>query len=394
MERQRGFDDWWPSWDLGFADVQPIPDLSTLRIVPWLDKTASVLCEHFFLDGRPIEIAPRHVLRRVIDRMEGKGLVSKMAAELEFFLFKENEESLVEKRYAAEALTPMNIRLGAYGIFRGTTDEHILRPLTKHLEDYGLSIAYWNPEGGAGQQEVNLVYCELLEAADRAFLFKHAVKEIAASHDLMATFMAKTLPGFGSSCHIHQSLWADDGSSHFWDESDPGHISETMKHYIGGQMETLADFTLLFAPNVNSYKRMAPESAAGTTVSWGFENRTCGLRVINEDEHAVRLENRVPGGDVNPYLAMAGCIAGGLYGIENKIKPPEPIVGNAYRDPSVALLPLSLEDAIDRFESSEIAKEYLGEQFVSFYAATRRWELDQFRAAITDWEIRRYLPFV
>ena len=220
------------------------------------------------------------------------------------------------------------------------------------------------------------------------------MKEIAAAHEMTATFMAKTLPGFGSSCHVHQSLWSPDGRNLCWEAGAPGHVSELLRHYVGGQLAVLQELTLLFAPNLNSYKRFGVESAAGTTASWGFENRTCGLRVINEGEEATRVENRVPGGDVNPYLAMAGCIAGGLYGIENGIKPPEPYTGNAYRDPSLPHVPASLEEAIGRFEQSEIANEYLGESFVRFYAATRRWELEQFRASVTDWEIKRYLPFV
>ncbi|MHB1930471.1 MAG: type I glutamate--ammonia ligase, partial [Acidimicrobiales bacterium] len=179
-----------------------------------------------------------------------------------------------------------------------------------------------------------------------------------------------------------------------FDPSRPDRVSQLLRHYVGGLLEILPELTLLFAPNVNSYKRFVVESAAGTTVSWGFENRTCGLRVINESEEATRVENRVPGGDANPYLAMAGCIAGGLYGIEHGIEPPEPHSGNAYRDPSLRLVPLSLEDAIRHFEDSAVVNEYLGEEFVRFFAATRRWELEQFRANVTDWEIRRYLPFV
>ncbi len=361
--------------------------------LPWLDRTAVVLCEHFFHDGSSVEIAPRRVLRRLVERASARGLEPKFAAELEFFLFKESEESLEQSGYRPAALKPMNLRLGAYSIFRGTTDEHIIRPLTSYMETYGIPIEYWNPEGGAGQQEVNLLYCDLLEAADRAFLFKHAVKEIAASQDLMATFMAKTLPGFGSSCHIHQSLWSE-GRNLCWQADAPGHISDLTLDYVGGQVATLREMTLLFAPTLNSYKRLQPDLGAGTTASWGFENRSCSIRVINENEESARVENRVPGGDVNPYLAMAGCIAGGLYGLENKIKATDPIEHNAYHDSSIEVLPTSLEQAIRAFETSEVAVEYLGAEFVRFFAATRRWELEQFRSAVTDWEVRRYLPFV
>ncbi len=394
MEKEEGYDGWWPSWESGFVDIDPLADLSTFRIVPWLDKTASVLCEHFLLDGSPIEVSPRFVLRQLIERAEARNLVPKFAAELEFFLFRENEVTLEEKGHRAAALTPMNVRLGAYSIYRGTTDEHIIRPLIDNLEAYGLQVAYWNPEGGAGQYELNLVYCDLLEAADRAFLFKHAVKEIAFAHDMTATFMAKTLPGFGSSCHIHQSLWSPEGENLCFDAKAKDHVSGLLRHYVGGLLDSLAELTLMFAPNINSYKRFGVDSAAGTTASWGIENRTCGLRVINEGEEETRVENRVPGGDANPYLAMAASLAGGLHGIEQGIEPPEPYVGNAYRDPGLPRVPTSLEEAIVLFEGSALAKEYFGEEFVRFFAASRRWELEQFRANVTDWEIRRYLPFV
>jgi len=389
-----GYKGWWPSWEAGFGDIAPIPDLSTFRVVPWLEQTAAVLCEHFFLDGRPIEVAPRYLLRRLADRAAAQGLVPKFGAELEFFLFRENETSLEEKGYSAGALQPLNPRLGAYGIYRASTDEHVIRPLANHLEAFGIPVAYWNPEGGAGQYELNMVYSDLLESADRAFLYKHAVKEIAAQQGLMATFIAKTLPGFGSSCHLHQSVWSPQGSSLFWDNDAERNVSELMHNYLGGLIATMREMTLLFAPTINSYKRLTADSAAGTTATWGYENRTCGARVIHESEHACRIEQRVPGGDVNPYLAMAGCVAGGLYGIENKVKAPAATEGSAYTDPSSPKLPVSLEEAIEAFEGSEVAKEYLGKEFVEFYAATRRWELEQFRSGVTDWEIRRYLQFL
>ena len=392
VPKEAGYSGWWPSWDQGFGDVAVFPDLSTFRVVPWLDRTGLVLCEHFFLDGRAIEVAPRRVLNRMVDRAASVG-TPKFAAELEFFLYRESEESLEQKGHRTQLLQPLTIRLGAYGIYRGTTDEHIIRPLAKNLETFGIPIEYWNPEGGAGQYEVNMQFSELPEAADRAFLFKHAVKEIASQHGLMATFMAKTLPGFGSSCHIHQSVW--EGSHNLlWDAPSESRLSQLGLRYIGGQVTTLPDFTLLLAPNINSYKRLIADSAAGTTASWGYENRTTGLRVLHDDEVSCRVENRVPGGDVNPYLAMAACLAGGLYGVENELAASNPVEGSAYQDSSLPQLPNSLEQAILAFESSSITKEYLGDEFVRYYAANRRWELEQFRANVTDWEIRRYLQFL
>jgi glutamine synthetase len=385
---------WWPSWDTGFADVAPIPRLETFRIAPWLERTAIVLTEHRFRDGRLIEFSPREVLRHLVARAQEKGVRGKLAAELEFSLYRNSEASLEEDGYRCEALVPLNPRLGAYGIYRGSTDEHIIRPLAAHVQALGIPIEYWNPEGAAGQYEVNIVYADTLEAADRAFLFKHAVKEIAQQHGLLATFMAKVLPGFGQSCHVHASLWSDDDQPLMWDETAPDRLSQAGRHAIGGSLATLRDFTLLFCPNVNSYKRLGPDTAAGSTVSWGIENRTAGIRILNDEPHGCRIENRVPGGDANPYLVMAGVLAGMLYGIENKIEPPEPHAGNAARDPDVEPLPMSLESAIAAFESSEVAKEYLGPEFVRVFAASRRWELEWFRAGVTDWEIRRYLQFL
>jgi glutamine synthetase len=390
--KEPGYEGWWPSWDLGFGDVMVLPDLSTFRIVPWLDRTGLVLCDHFLPDGKPIEIAPRRLLRHVVERAAPIGQPA-FAAELEFFLYNETPKSLAAKGYRAQSLEPVTIWPEPYGIYTGTVAEQVLRPLTRHLEAFGLPVECWNPEGGAGQFEINTRFSPLPEAADHAFLFKHAVREIAFQHGMTATFMAKPLPGFGSSCHVHQSIWAD-GVNLLWDSDATDRLSETAKHYIGGLVSSLRDFTLLFAPNVNSYKRMMPESAAGTTATWGYENRTTGLRVLHEDAAGCRIENRVAGADANPYLVMAACLAGGMWGIDERIAPPEPIKGNAYGNHSLALLPTSLEQAIAAFESSIVAKKYLGEEFVAFYAATRKWELEQFRANITDWEIKRYLPFV
>jgi glutamine synthetase len=385
---------WWPSWEAGFGDIAPVPQLDTFRIAPWLERTAIVLTEHRFMDGSIIEFSPREMLRRLVRRAEQSGVRVKQAAELEFSLYRETEDSLQDKGYRCDALVPLNPRLGAYGVFRGSTDEHIIRPLARHMETFGIPIEYWNPEGAAGQYEVNIVYTDTLEAADRAFLFKHAVKEIAQQHGLLASFMAKVLPGFGQSCHVHASLWSTDDRPLMFDQTAPNRLSSAGRHAVGGSLATLRDFTLLFCPNINSYKRLGPDTAAGSTVSWGIENRTAGLRILNDNGAGCRIENRVPGGDTNPYLVMAGVLAGILHGIENGIEPPDPHQGNAARDPAVEPIPMSLEAAIDAFESSPVAKEYFGAEFVRVYSATRRWELEWFRASVSDWEVRRYFQFL
>ncbi len=379
---------WWPAWDRGFADLDAFPDLSTFRVVPWLDRTGLVLCEHFFPDGRAIDIAPKNVLRRVLRRAESVGTV-KFAAELEFFLFQETEETIDEKGYRPLALRTLTPRPRAYGIQQGTTDEHVMRPLVRSLEAFGIPIEYWNPEVGPGQYEVNMVYSDLPEAADRAFLFKHAVKEVAAQHDLTATFMAKPLPGLGSSCHLHQSLWKEKQNL-FWAGERGDHLSDLALRYIGGSVAALAELMLPLAPNLNSYKRLVPHSAAGTTATWSYDNRTTGLRILNQDANNCRVENRVGGADVNPYLAMAASLAGGLHGIEHGGTPPAPFGADAYSEPSLTQLPASLDEAIAAFEASAVAKDFFGEEFVRFYAHTRKWELEQFRANVTDWEVRRY----
>ena len=312
----------------------PIPDLATLRVAPWLDRTAIVLCEHFFHDGSPVEIAPRLMLRRLADRAAERGLSPKFAAELEFFLFKESEESLEQNGYRSAALKPMNLRLGAYSIFRGTTDEHVIRPLTSHMEAFGIPIEYWNPEGGAGQHEVNLLYCDLLEAADRAFLFKHAVKEIADSHDLWRRSWPRRCPGSVRAV-TSTSRCGRRSQNLCWQADAPGHLSDLAlqlhrragRHPAGDDPALRSDDQLVQA--FPARRRRRHDGLVGLREP---DLRRPGHK---RERGGTRVENRVPGGDVNPYLAMAGCIAGGLYGLENEIKAPDPIEHNAYHDASI-----------------------------------------------------------
>lgn len=393
IPREASYQGWWPSWDTGLAEIRAVPDLSTFRVVPWLDNTAIVLCDYEFPDGVPIKVSPRYVLRRVVERARARDLVPKMGAELEFFVYRETGETLREKGY--RNLEPLFSRGSGYGVYRGTLDEHIVRPIREAVEALGIAVEGSNAEAGGGQYEINLVYEELPVAADQAFLYKHAVKEVAAQRGFMATFMAKASPmEFGSSCHLHQSLWSEDERNLLYDPASDDRLSRLGRHYVAGQLATLRDFSCVFGPTLNSYKRYQIESATGTTATWGHENRTTGVRIIAEDEEGCRVENRRPGGDVNVYLAMAASLAGGLHGIDREIEPPPATEGNAYRDPAAEVLPTSLEEAIAAFESSQVAKEYLGEEFVRFYAVTRRWELEQFRANLTDWEVKRYLEYL
>jgi glutamine synthetase len=379
---------WWPSFEAGAGDFLALPDLSTFRRVPWLADTAMVLCDYQLLDGSSLEVSPRRVLARCVEEAETRGLVPKMAAELEFVLFHKGDLR------NGDGLRPLSTRPMIYGVARGGRDEAIIGAIRRQAVDFGIPIESSNPEAGPGQYEINLAYSELPTAADRAFLYKHAVKELAHGHDLVASFMAKPTAGWGSSCHLHQSLWSPAGQNLFFDPDSRHGLSDLAGAYIAGQLATLADFACLYAPTVNSYKRFQRDSAAPTTVSWGIENRTTALRLVGESPESCRIENRCPGADVNVYLAMAAALAGGLHGIEQGLALPEPVTGNAYAESGLEPLPTSLEAAVSRFEQSEAAQRFFGAAFVDFYAGTRRWEVEQCRAAPTDWEIHRYLELV
>jgi glutamine synthetase len=375
------------------GDLLAVPDLSTFRRVPWLPNTAMVLCDYHLLDGSPVEVSPRHVLKRCVEVAETRELVPKMAAELEFFLFPRDDADGREGT-PPSGLRPLGGRAMAYGVSRASRDEAVIGAMRRHAIDFEIPIESSNPEAGAGQYEINLAYSELPRAADRGFLYKHAVKELADRHGLVATFMAKPTATYGSSCHLHQSLWAPGGHNLFYDPESAHGLSDLGGAFIAGQLATMAEFACLYAPTVNSYKRWQPHSAAPTKVSWGLDNRTTALRLVGESAERCRVENRCPGADVNVYLAMAAALAGGLYGIEGGLALPDPVVGNAYTDSGLEPLPTSLEAAVQKFEQSEAAARFFGPAFVEFFAATRRWELEQLRTQPTDWEIRRYLELV
>lgn len=376
---------WFPSMDTGFGDCLARPDLSTLRRVPWLPNTAMVLCDYERLDGSPIEFAPRTVLARCVDEAETRGLVPKLAAEFEFFLFEAQDVP------GSGGPRPVGNRPATYGVAQGGRDDAIIGTIRRQAVEFGIPVEGSHPEAGSGQYEVSLAYSEASASADHAFLYKHAVKELAHQRGLVASFMAKPSAGWGSSCHLHQSLWSPAGENLFPDPGSPHGLSDLAGSYIAGQLATLAEFACLYAPTVNSYKRLVRDSGAPTTVSWGVENRTTALRLVNESAERCRIENRCPGGDVNVYLAMAAALAGGLHGIEHALALPEPVAGNAYAASGLEPLPTSLEAAVSRFEQSEAAIRFFGAAFVEVYAATRRWEIEQCRATPTDWELNRYL---
>ncbi len=377
------------SADTGFADVLLRPDLATFRIVPWETATAAVVCDACDEHGELLPQSPRTVLRRVLERASRLGFTAKMAVELEMRIFREDQESLRAKAYTD--LRPLNPGLNCYSISHASIDDDVVGALRRHLDAYGVEVEGYGREHGEGMYEMNLRYAGALEAADRGMLFKSAAKEILAQAGCVPTFMAKYSDAMdGCSGHIHQSLWQEDGASAFWDASDEHGMSATLRAYIAGALETLPELLALFAPNINSYKRYVSGSWAPTAATWAVENRTSSLRVISGDARAVRVENRVPGADVNPYLGFAACLAGGLSGIERRLEPPAAMKGNVYESKGSPPLPRTLEEAITLLDASAVARDFLGDAFIDQYVAMRRWEIEKHRRAVTEWERRRY----
>ena len=277
-----------------------------------------------------------------------------------------------------------------YHILQTTKDEYLIRQFRNHMDAAGVPVEFSKGEFGRGQHEINLRYAEALEMADRHTIYKNGVKEIAALNGRAVTFMAKwSMAEAGSSCHVHSSLW-EDGRSVMWSDDAPDHLSDTFRYYLGGLMATAREMAWMFAPSVNSYKRYQLGSWAPTAVAWGHDNRTCGFRLVGE-HGGFRVENRIPGADANPYLAFAATIAGGLYGLENKIEPPEMFRGNAYEATDVPRVPSSLHEAADLFESSEVARDAFGDLAFEHMLNTARQEQRIFdNEAVTDWELARY----
>jgi glutamine synthetase len=377
------------NWDQGYGDLSAEPDLATLRLVPWLEKTAIVLCDVVDEEDRtPIDVSPRQVLRAQIEKAAKLGYQVKIGAELEFFLFKDSFAEAAEKGY--RDLRPHSDWIEDYHILQTSREEYLIREIRNGMDAAGVPVEFSKGEAGYGQHEINLVYAEALEMADRAAIYKNGVKEIADQHGRAVTFMAKWNPDdVGSSCHIHSSVWDREGAaSVMWDEDGEHHLSKVFRHWLGGLVAASRELSLLFAPNVNSYKRFQPDSWAPTAVAWGLDNRTCGLRLVGHGP-AYRVESRIPGADCNPYLAFAGVIAAGLHGIAEGLDPGEPFVGNAYADPDVARIPSTLADATDLFEASAIARDAFGDEVQHHLVNTARQELAAFGRSVTDWELRR-----
>jgi glutamine synthetase len=352
------------------------PDSDTLLRVPWHEGTAMAMADLQWADGSPVTASPRQILRRQLDRLAERGLVALAGTELEFIVFRDTYEQAWSTRYAN--LQPANQYNVDYSLTGTARVEHLLRRLRNDMTDAGMYVESAKGECNFGQHEVAFRYADALTTCDNHVVYKTGAKEIAAQEGVSLTFMAKYDEREGNSCHIHLSLRGADGGIVF-DEFSP-----LMQHFLAGQLACLGDLTLLLAPNVNSYKRFAPGSFAPTSIAWGRDNRTCALRVVGHGA-GLRVENRVPGGDVNPYLALAALIAAGLHGIEQELPLEDEFVGNAYTSDKPRV-PATLRDAAELFAASAVAKNAFGEDVVAHYGNAARVELDAFNAAVTDWE--------
>lgn len=399
MEVLEGFR--FTSWETGYGDFVCRPDLDTLRITPWLERTAMVIADVVDHDGELIEVAPRSILHRQIELAAELGYTAKFGTELEFYLFDDSLEEAWDKGYSD--LTPSSRYIIDYHVLATSRDEPLISRIRNEMLAAGIPVENSKGEAGRGQHELNLRYAEAMEMADNHTVYKNGSKEIAALAGRAVTFMAKyAIDDAGSSCHIHSSLW-DNGSGrsamaapedsrnadgaagtehHHLDE-----MSEVFRWYLGGLMQTAAELSLCWAPYVNSYKRYQPDSWAPTAIGWDTDNRTLGFRVVGHGQ-AMRVESRIPGADCNPHVALAAMLAGGLHGVRNRIEPPEPTKGNGYTA-EIPRIPSTLVEAIGLFEHSEVAKAAFGDDvhFHLLHMARQEWQA--FNNTVTDWELRR-----
>jgi glutamine synthetase len=377
------------SWATGYQDVWLRPDLGTLRRLPWLEGTALVLCDVCDEAGHPVPESPRQILRRQVERAEEQGFVSMVASELEFYLFRDTYEQARRKDY--HGLETYGQYIEDYHILQGTKEEWLIRQIRNGLEGAGVPCEFSKGEWGPGQHEINLRYTTPVEMADRHTIYKHAAKEIAALNQVALTFMAKWRADLaGSSFHLHSSLWDRDGRrSLFWEEgATPLGMSSMFRHYLGGQLVGARQLAYLFAPYINSYKRYMAGTFAPVLAVWSHDNRTCGFRVVGE-RRSLRVENRIPGADANPYLAFAATIAAGLWGIERKLEPPPMFEGDAYKAEGLPRVPATLREASDELERSELARVAFGDRVVQHYLHTARLEQQAYDRAVTCWELAR-----
>ena len=379
-------------WHSGYPDAKAKLDLSTFRKIPWENDVPFFLGE--FIEGAA-EVCPRTLLKKIIQDAERQGFKPFFSQEFEWFNFEETPTTIHQKGF--QNLTPLTPGMFGYSLLRSSLRNDFMTNLFEQLTKFDIPVEGLHTETGPGVYEAAIAYSEILEAADRAILFKTSVKEIASKLGIMATFMAKineNLPG--CSGHVHQSLWdSDEKKNLFYDEESPNNMSKLMESYIAGQLHCLPFILPMIAPTINSYKRLVEGAWAPTTLTWGIDNRTVALRVLPLGKKSCRLETRVVGSDTNPYLALAACLAAGLYGIRKKLKLNQPAtIGNGYRDISNGILPRNLDEATKAMQNSDVTKELFGEKFVEHFTQTREWEWRQQAKAVTDWELKRYFEIV
>jgi len=370
------------SWESGYGDMVMTPDFGTLRLLPWLPGTALVMADLSWVQGGPVLPAPRTILNTQLDRLADRGLEAFIGTELEFMVF----DATYRDAWAAgyRGLTKSTDYNVDYAIHASTRMEPLLRDIRLGMDGAGMYCEGVKGECNFGQQEIAFRYDSALVTCDNHTIYKNGAKEIADQHGKALTFMAKFDEREGNSCHIHISLRGTDGSAVFADPDAPLGMSAMFRSFIAGQLATMRELTLFYAPNINSYKRFVEGSFAPTAIAWGLDNRTCALRVVGQG-HSMRMECRAPGGDVNQYLAVAALIAGGLYGIDNALELPEACAGNAYIS-GAERLPTTLAEAAELFERSTVAREAFGDGVVEHYLNNARIELAAFNSAVTDWE--------
>ena len=379
------------SWDRGYGDFVMAPDMSTLRRLPWHEGSVLVIADLTWLDGEPVVASPRQILLRQTARLASRGWTAMAGTELEFIVYLDSYEQAAARDY--RDLTPANQYNVDYSILGTARIEPLLRRIRLDMAGAGLYVESAKGECNLGQHEIAFRFAEAVTTCDNHSIYKTGAKEIAAQDGNSITFMAKPNAREGNSCHIHLSVRsASDGARGAPVMAGDGEygLSKLGEHFLAGQLAAMRELALCYAPNINSYKRYVPGSFAPTSVRWGPDNRTCALRLVGHG-HSLRVENRVPGGDVNPYLAVAAMIAAGLHGIDNELPLEPPMTGNAYADtyPQTARVPHTLHDALDLWEKSELAREAFGAEVTEHYANYARVELAAYEAAVTDWELRR-----
>jgi glutamine synthetase len=375
------------SWSGGYGDFAMVPDLATLRRTPWHPGSVLVLADLQWFDGTPVAASPRQILRRQLDRLAARDLRGYAGTELEFILYRDSYEEAWQQGY--RDLTPANQYNVDYSLLGTARVEPLLRRIRREMSRAGLRPESAKGECNLGQHEIAFRYDEAMASADHHSVYKNGAKEIAAQEGMALTFMAKPNEREGNSCHIHFSLRSiGTGQAVFADPAGHG-MGPVMRQALAGILATMREFTLMYAPNVNSYKRFQPGSFAPTALRWGTDNRTCALRVVGHTPASLRFENRVPGGDVNPYLAIAAMTAGALYGIENELTLEDAYAGNAYADADAPRVPSTLREAARLWQDSALARAAFGDEVVDHYANYARVELAAFDAAVTDWELRR-----